>query len=307
MLDYQAAVIKMMQEVESFLDKNSKLYKDKPVIKSHVVKYKQYLAELLEETVKQSINIKGVFQNKRNAKDKLSNLLFVLTAALRSYASDIKSEGLYNEIDEPESILKRKQDLKLIAYADIAIELLEKYKKELKDYNISKDEIELLKSKTAEYSNLLLLPALRRKEKALATSNVKKYITKILNYLRQTIDNDMLTLSLENKDLHQLYLAMREIDDSRTIHLSLLGKIKDKNTKAELEHVKVEIIAEDGSQIKDNIKLTTAKGNYRYKKLKPGTYTIKFSLHGYQAIEKEIEIYKGQTKRVNVEMEKIEN
>ena len=191
MNDYQKVEVKMMQEVVAFFDQNPELEKENTVLKDHVDLIRQILKDIKENEIKQNFVNTGYTENKKKIKVDLANLDVNITSSICSYASDSGKNELYNQFKVPISKVKAMSDADIVNYSNTTIVEAEKYKKELEPYNVTADELVELSNITKAYSKILLVPAQVRKEKTIATANIKKLIPQALQILKRSMDRDM--------------------------------------------------------------------------------------------------------------------
>lgn len=80
---------------------------------------------------------------------------------------------------------------------------------------------------------------------------------------------------------------------------SLSGTVTDKTTKEGLISATVQLVASDG---KSSYTSTDLNGNFQFKKLQPGTYTLQVTYVGYKSYNAKQTLSEGQEKRVKIEM-----
>lgn len=80
---------------------------------------------------------------------------------------------------------------------------------------------------------------------------------------------------------------------------SLSGTVTDKTTKEGLISATVQLVSSDG---KPNYTSTDLNGNFQFKKLQPGTYTLQVTYVGYKSYKAKQTLSEGQEKRVKIEM-----
>ena len=306
MKDYQNAVAKMIDEVLLFFKEMNIKNADQSILQKHVTKLNELNTELDKNKKIQETDIKGIFVEKKKAKKELSINIFKLSGSLRSFATDNGNDLLYKEVNTSKSAINKLADLDLISYANLVIDKLNEYKTELKAYAITDKDIADLTTETADFNELLLKPAKMRKEVKVATANIKKLITKMLNLLSESIDNDMLQYEDKQPELYKKYLVIREIDDSQTTALSIKGTVVDAQTGKPLQYVKCTVIFRPGEDLADKVKMTTAKGNYQFKGLPEGKCTITFEKNYYNTIVVDSEVHSDKFTRVDVKMTKNE-
>lgn len=80
---------------------------------------------------------------------------------------------------------------------------------------------------------------------------------------------------------------------------SLSGTVTDKTTKEGLISATVQLVSSDG---KSSYTSTDLNGNFQFKKLQPGTYTLQVTYVGYKSYKAKQMLSEGQQKRVKIEM-----
>ncbi len=311
MTDYQKAEVKMMQEVVRFFDENPQLEKDNAVLKTHVEKLREYLTSIGKYAVKQNIDTTGYAENKKVEKQKLADSLFNVSASICSYANDNGKNELYNEFDVPISKVSRMSDADIVNYANTVLVEADKYKKELEPYNLTADELVNLTKQKEAYSQILLMPAEQRKEKAVATDKIKTLIAEALQFIKRSVDFDMVHYKDTDADLYQTYENMREIDDSKTTALSIHGTVTDADSDCDgtedgctLQHVKVIAKFKPGKAWKEVRAVSSEKGNYQFKGIPDGKCTVTFELEYFDTVVKEIAVYSDKASKLDVQMKK---
>jgi len=309
MTDYQKAEVKMLQEVVNFFDNNPELEKGDEMLKKHVDLLREKLKELKENEIKQNYNNTGYTENKKVVKNDLADISVNVTSSICSYATDSGKNELYNEFKTPISKVQVMSDSDIIIYSDKILVESEKYKKELEPYHVTAEDLVNLTKLNEEYSKILLVPAEERKEKAVATANIKTLIPESLQILKRSLDRDMIHYKDTQPDLYETYKNMREIDDSQTTALSIKGTVTEVHTQAHeaahvLQYVKVTVKFKAGSELSDKVKSTTAKGNYQFKGIPEGKCTLTFELEYYDTVIVESVVYSDKATKLNIEMKK---
>ena len=310
MNDYQNALLKMIDEIIQFFNNKPDLLKN-PVIKKHVDELKALYKDLLAYKVIQETDIKGSFKRKKEVKDELAIDNYRYTGSLRSFATDNNNDLLYKEIDTSKAIMRHMPDEDLLSYTQLVINKMTEYQKELEPYGIKAEDLVNLTALYSEFHKLLLKPAELRKDVKTATSNIKQIITKILNLLRESIDNDMLQYQDDKPEIYDKYMVLREIDDSQTTALSFKGEVHDADSDCDgtedgcaLQYVKVTAKFKAGKAWKEMHAVSTEKGNYQFKGIPEGKCTLTFTLEYYDTIVIESVVRADKLTRVDVKMKK---
>ena len=117
----------------------------------------------------------------------------------------------------------------------------------------------------------------------------------------------MMQYQFSESDFYKQYLKVRVLYNNPTHKISLQGKITDKHTKQPIVDVTVTVKIKTSTAIntvdeKTPKKRTTAKGNYQFRKLNEGVYTITYEKYGYQTKTIDLKIFKNKGYRRNVKL-----
>jgi len=311
MNDYQEVEYKMALGVQNFFAVNPELTKNNSILKNHLVQFDGLMVDWGKLIDQQNFDISGYASEKQKAKTALSETIFGLTSSVHSFAVDTKNDILLNEFDLSVSHINKLSDVKFVAYSTNLSHTLEENKEALKPYNVTADELVNLTAETNSYSKLLLKPAEERKERAIVTANVKKVITKVLTLLSDSIDFDMEHYKDAEPAIYEKYSKLREIDDSATHALSIMGTVTDADSDCDgtedgcaLAHVKVIAKFKPGKAWKESHAVTSGLGNYQFKDIPDGKCTVIFTLEYYDTVTKEIAVYSNKATKLDVEMKK---
>jgi hypothetical protein len=309
MNDYQNALLKMIDEIIKFFDDNPDLLKN-PVLKKHYDELKAQKKDLLANKIVQETDIKGLFTRKKEVKNELAIENFQLTGSLRSFATDNNNDLLYKEIDKSKTDIKRLIDEDVLSYTQLVVSKIIEYQKDLEPYGIKAEDLVNLTAMHDLYHELMLLPAEKRKEVKVATANIKQIIKDILTLLRESIDNDMLQFQDDKPELYKKYAVLREIDDSKTTALSIIGTVHDADSDCDgvedecLQHVRATVKFKAGHAWKEMHATTSAKGNYQFKGIPDGKCTLTFELEYYDTVVIESVVYSDKATKLDVKMKK---
>lgn len=306
MNDYQVAVEKMIDGTIAFYHENlDKLKAGESILSTHFGQLEEQDTELKKFKKIQQADITGISVEKKNAKSELSEDIYQATGALRSYARDNNNDLLYEEIDESKSGINKKSDENVVSYCSFSIDKLNEYIEELKPYGTTAEELVNLTKQCTAFAELLLKPARMRKEVKAATDSIKIIISKSLLILSDSIDNDMLRYQDSEPELYKEYTIIREIDDSKTTALSVIGLLVDAHEPAHvLQHVRVTAKFKVGSALKEVRAVSSEKGNYQFKGIPDGKCTVTFELEYYDMVVEEIAVYSDKATKLDVKMKK---
>ena len=306
MNDYQIVEVKMMQEIVDFFDQNSDLEKNNPKLKEHVDQLRKILKNIAENAKDQSFDNTGYTENKKKVKSNLATLIVNITSSICSFATDSGKNELYNQFKIPISKVNAKGDAKIVTYSNTIIQEAGKYSKELKPYNVTAEELTELSNLTKEYSAILLIPAQKRNDIAIATANIKKLIPQGLKILKRSIDRDMNHYKDINVKAYDKYHRLRNIDDSQTDHKAFYGYITSKKTGKPLQYAAVTVIRFRGARDLATKVKSTKTGLFQMPDLEPNKYNGTVELDGYVKYKFDFTLNKGQSIKLDIELDEIE-
>ncbi len=167
----------------------------------------------------------------------------------------------------------------------------------------SQELINQYQTTSNEFEKIIAVPQTNIAERKTLTQKLKNLFKTLDEYLSQDLDNLMIQYITTNPDFYSDYQNARIIYDSATIHKSLIGTVYEGHELTHVvQYVQVTAKFKAGSELSDSVKSTSAKGNYQFKSLPEGLYSITFSKNGYQTQIIDIEIHKGKTTRLNVHL-----
>ncbi len=244
---------------------------------------------------------KGLAKKRLEQRRILVDKIDVFASKIRSLAKARGDTVLYEKVNYSPSEIWRLRDLlietRVANLVVIGTELLP----ESEEYQLTQVDIDDLIAEKEKFYQLRSLPKEAIKAKKEATQNIDKLMKELRELVVERLDSDMKKYKLSHPDFYDGYLLQREINDTPTHQISLLGKIIDTETDEPLLDVTVTI-----EKLKEETK-TTELGNYRFKTLEPGTYGVTFRKEGYQTQTHKAEINEGKTITLDIKLGKIEN
>lgn len=311
MNDNQQSKYKMYLKVDKFIVANFKFDGDETMFKRHYTLFHTENTDLGKNVEIQETDITGFAERKQEHKKGLANIDYEYASGLRSYANDTDNAPLYNEFDLAVSKIAILSDIKIVEYSNSLLSQLNTYKKEVEPYGVSETDIENLSKETLAYSDLLLEPESHKDKITVSTQNIKGLMHSIDQILERSLDLDMEQYKTTEPDLYNEYQQARQIHDSKTIHMSLMGTVTDADSDCDgtedgcaLEFVKVTVKFKPGTALADNDRTTSKKGNYQFDKLPEGKCTVTFEKNYYDTLVLESEIHDNRLTRLDAKMKK---
>jgi len=149
------------------------------------------------------------------------------------------------------------------------------------------------------YGNVIEMPEDKIDERATATSAMKTGIKDTMAFRKKELVRDAKLFRETNPDFFSGFKQTMKIDQNPVRHLALNGDITDEKTGETIAHVTC-LIAELGL-----IKKSAEKGNFQFKSLAPGQYTILFTKFGYEPVQQVIFINAGERTELHIKMRRV--
>ena len=302
----QEAYNSMAYKVYQEMIRKREFWKDNKAITKTVDNEKQLLDKIEEVNTKQKTTSVGASKKKTKIRNELDKLTNVFYGSFRSYARSIDDVQLYEKYDYSLTELKDVKDTEVIGQSQAVVDFATEHLNDLKDYGTTKEMIDEYKAIALEFEKILAVPQTIIAERKTLTEKLKDLFKQMDELLNNDLDNLMMQFITKNPDFYSDYENARIIYDDATISKSLMGTVYDAHEPAHvLQYVKVTVKFKAGAALKDSVKKTSKKGNYQFKGLQEGIYTVSFEKFEYQTITKEIEIHKNAMTRLNVQLKSV--
>jgi len=302
MTDRQENQFTMCKEVNDVMQEHLTLINSIPALANDYALYERLLKYVVKEVVIQEAKIEGVTVDKVNLKYKLAHRSFIISSAVRSYASSIENNHLKQEMNYAKSTLEKSRDTKLIFDSQRIYDRAFEYETALADYGISAVVISDFRNLISTYSAEMSSPTTHRGIREVSTSNLDKLIKDLMDFLNDRLDPAMQVFDLTEAQLLKRYTVARKIINLHGPGASantgkLKGVVKDATTLLVLEDVQIEIL--------DTEYVVTSNGLGEYFiDLLPDSYRIRASKDDYtEQVINELVVVKGEDKIVDILLE----
>ncbi len=300
----QESQMKMYKLVAHFFEEHSELCDSNTVLKKHLAEFLVCIEQIDQYFQAQAYNNKGYTVNKQKAKKDLSTQVFKLSAGFCSFGVDHKNYVLVQEFKIAESHINKKSDADIVNYAAQLSISLKEYIGQLADYRILSQDIDDLEALTVYYQDVLHLPSELRKHRNIATRKIQELITKAYHILKKSIDRDMVHYKDKQAQIYKLYTKRREVYDAAFRALSIIGKTQNADDNSPLQYVRISVKTETGKELAIVPRVSSKKGNYRFKGIPDGTYTVTFEAYFYRSQTVKCTVHHQKASRINVLMKK---
>lgn len=275
----QKAKSDMYQVIEQVCDDNPGIISELVAFQTAVNKYKALIAQIFETEQFRSLPLTGITLDKGADRTKLCKLVSNIARFAFAYASATKNETLKAEVDYSHSkfLLLREDQLVSISQNihDIGITNLPA----LKDYGITDAKLTELQAAIDAFKASIPKPRAAKGQKITMTGNLEELFAQTDDILINQMDALLSNFETAHPNFVKDYRVARRIKDPATTATQLKGKITNKS---------------DGKPVKDatitvvELALTTksnSAGNYKFKPIDYGEYTIKVTATGFQDYE----------------------
>ncbi len=141
-------------------------------------------------------------------------------------------------------------------------------------------------------------------ERKTATGHLKELFKQLNEQLSKYLDNHMMQYKTKHPQFYSDYKNAREIIDSPTISISMMGTVTDQETRQPLQYVAVTAKFTIGNKTSEYTKTTTQKGNYQFRGLPEGLCTVTFQKNYYNTLSIESETHNNSLTRLNAAIAK---
>lgn len=306
MTNKELAHYSMGLKTESTLNKDIKIWKADKIMGTYVLELQTVLTEIKVTNIKQKTPIKGITLEKSMYRNKLNTSTEIILNIICSYASSIGNAELYQQFDIPDSSVKRIKDAQFPMLVLDITNYITINKDVLKPFGLTDELIKKYQAETVNYNNYLIKPTQAKGEIAEATQKIKSLIKKMMEILTTKLDKAMKQYSETYPDFYGDYVESRYIYDLPTHHLSLKGTIVDADTGLPLYFAKVTVKKyKAGTETASKVKSTSKKGNYEFKALEVGLWTVIVENTFYEPFIIEIDILPGTMYKLDIKLKKI--
>ena len=252
----------------------------------------------------QSVNIKGIRQNKQNKQEFMALLSFKISNALQMYASDMGNDELYQSANITMAMLLRDSGSAAVADADTIKVLATENRNALAAYGVTDDNIELFAVSIAEFQNSISAPKRAINNKKRATRELKKLCKDCRKLINTTIKKGTANFKEPNPDFFDAMMDSFKINDLPVRHTEMDFTILDSMSKDAIYGV--EVIAR---QVTDPSHVMTQYSNMQgdadFVEISPEIRDIEFVIPSHSPVTKRLELARGKKVELTVELNKI--
>lgn len=256
-------------------------------LKSARTELKQIIVNLGNAVQKQSTNISGYTEEKKQRRQKMTDQTFVVGQLVSAFAIAKNMTALDAEVNFPVSTLNRMQDDEVGEICNKVYLKAKEHLADLADYGITTAVLNELKELIDNYNSKTQLNKVTLEQKSEQTKIIAQLIKDGKALLTNSFDKLMLILRNTNPEAYNAYVAARNSMPKRHAKKSngevieeeagmLTGLVSDKADGMPIAGATVKL---SGTDYKTE---TDSDGEYLFDSLPAGTYTVEISILDYQ-------------------------
>jgi hypothetical protein len=297
MTNNQSDYLDMFKAVIQFDTDTALITALRPAFGVGITDLKLVVKEIDIASGKQSTATSGTFIDRNENKEALCQQLVIVMSGTKAYAASISDSTLEEEMNYPVSELRRIKDESIAAFATNIENLVTPHLASLAPFGVDAAAMTALTTAKTDFETSLSLPRMAVTAKASQTEALPPLFLKGKNICRKILDPIALTLKPTNPDWYNQYHNVRKIINTGKGTTSLDGVVIDQVTNNPLYNVAVKVI-ELNSTIHSKV-----DGSYEYSPIPRGTYTVSYTLVGYDVFTlSAFDIKQGQNITKNVSL-----
>lgn len=294
----QEAKLSMCQGVEGHLNDGAAIIAANVAFVSAFNNFKAKVASVVGTQQLTDLAITGFAVTKKATKQDMCSPAAEIAGVVFAFADATGNEQLKAEVDYSLSdLLKLKDSLVAQRCQNIHDKALEN-KDALKDYGITAVMLTDLQSKTNSYTETIPKPRAAVSNRTTLNANIVQLFKDIDAILLKQMDKLIVTFRATNPDFVSTYFNLRRITDPAVTATQFKGVVTDASDGTPIKDATVTIV-----ELSKTAK-TKASGEYKFKPIAKGTYTVRFSKAGFEDLEKdEVEVKLGEVNHLDAGLE----
>lgn len=221
-------------------------------------------------------DIKGITITKTEARNLLVSLTRKVQAGLLSYAVSINNQELKESINFKNADYNKARDTDLVAICSTVYTQANANAAALVPFGIVQADIDAILAQIAVFELIISKPREAIVGREVKLKELREQLDFAVGLLKQQIDVYMELFRESEAEFYNNYFTAREIGDNGVRTVSIRGKVYDYVRGVPIEGVSVKLV-ESGKEV-----VTRGKGNYQFKSLHAGVYTIVAAHEEYQ-------------------------
>jgi hypothetical protein len=287
----------MYQTVETHGDDNAAITASIPAFQAAFNEFKAKIAEIIAADRQQSTVLTGIAADKAQLKQALCRQASGIAGAIFAFASVTSNNELKQQMNVTFSKLLKMSDNKLTARCQNIHDAGAANSDALADYGIKPAKLTALQAAVDEYSTAAPKTRTARVQRKTITGNLPELFKETDAILIDRMDPLIGLLKETNPDFAATYENARKIDYPNTTTTQLKGVVSNQADGTPIKDATVTIV-ETAQTMK-----TDSAGEYSFKPLHSGEYTLRVKATGFQDFEAdEIDVKLGAVNHLDVEL-----
>ena len=276
MTNKQNNTLNMHELVQLVLTTNAAVWSSNPAMSTVVATINSHLSAVGADKIVQNANSKGITQTKQMAQLNMAVAAVAIANAGKAYAAATSNQTLYNAMNHTKSEILGATDNMADTICQGIYNDIAPYIASTVAYGANSTSLANLLTLINTYSALIGTPALQLTLISSATLTLDQNLNALNGLLKTQLDPLMTQYQTSNPVFYNQYQAAREIKDLGHRHTVILTGFIYNSSNMALANATVSL-----SGTATHTKITTATGQYKFKRLHTGNYTITVTANGY--------------------------
>jgi hypothetical protein len=260
----------------------------------------------------QTLETAGITEDKKNKRTLMADKAMFIQNRLQSYGNVTNNTELVASVNYSPTKIRTTRDTDVVGICNIILSRASANATAIVAYGVTAAMITELQAAITAYSAVMSKPVSAKSQTKNATQNLAKLFREADNILKKRMDLDIELFKVLKPDFYSQYLTSRIIISTGGTALAIIGSAVAANTGEPIKGVTFSFTAENNGMLKSAsvatvekvVKKSAEKGSFRIPSLPEGTYNVKVKKLGYKEQQVTINVVKGETTTLKIEMEK---
>jgi hypothetical protein len=292
----QEAKLNMYRTTENYCNENTVIISANPAFMTAFTELKAKIVAITTTLQQESLNITGITKDKNKWKVTLCESAADMAGVIYAYAVAISNDTLKQEVNYSLSALTKTREESLAARCQNIHDAAVANQTALLNYGITTAMITDLEAAIANFSAQTPKPRTAISQRKTLVSNLVQLFKEADAILQDRMDKIVVTFKAAHPDFVKTYESARKIVDPPHTTTQLKGTVTDKTTATPIKDAKVTIIATPETVANNSTTATAdpitvqtdASGEYLFKPLPFGEYTMTVTASGYTQFDSNI-------------------
>ena len=260
----------------------------------------------------QTIDTTGVTEDKNIKKTLMVEKAMFIQNRLLSYGNVSNNVELVASVDYSPTKMKMARNTDIVGICNIILSRATANTAAIATYGVTPAMITELQTAISSYSAVMAKPISARSQTKHATENLAKLFKEADDILKKRMDLDIELFKISKPDFYSQYQTSRNIISTNGMVLAVMGSAVTAETGEPIKGVTFSFTAENNGALKSAsasmvdtvVKRSAEKGSFRIPSLPVGTYNVTVKKVGYKEQQFTINVVRGETTTLKIEMEK---